>query len=127
MLEEILHEFDVIRIRTVRLDVDDNPIVLGPRKALAIIVAGDTEDLLARQAGRFERAVHGVHQRAGQFRGEADSLGDILHTESRAVRSHHWIGTIDFERPPGPICRGTSGWHAGWIGGKRRDHNPRWR
>src|ERR1035438_468726 len=53
VLEEVLHELDVIGIGTVRLDVDDDLVVLGPPKALGVVIASDTEDLLARQAGRL--------------------------------------------------------------------------
>ena len=70
-------------------------VVLGPREALAVVVAGDAEDLLARQAGRLERAVHGIHHRAAQFGGEADGLRHILHPERRAVRPHHRVGAVN--------------------------------
>jgi len=67
VLEEVLHELDVVGVGAVGLDVDDDLVVLGPGEALAVIVAGDAEDLLARHAGRLEGAVHGIYHRAAQL------------------------------------------------------------
>ena len=79
----------------MRLDVDDDLVVLGPGEALAVVVAGDAEDLLARQAGDLEGAVHGVHHRAAEFGGEADGLRDVLHAKGRAVGPHHRVGAVN--------------------------------
>src|ERR1035441_905187 len=72
VLEEVVHELEVVGVGTVRLDVDDDLVVLGPREALAVIVAGDAEDFLAREAGYLKCPVHRIDHRAAHLRGEAD-------------------------------------------------------
>src|ERR1039458_2839371 len=95
VLEEVVHELEVVGVGTMRLDVDDDLVVLGPGEALAVIVAGDAEDFLARHAWRLERAIDGIDHRAAEFGGEADGLRHILHAEGRAVGPHHRVGTIN--------------------------------
>ena len=95
MLEEVLHELEVVRVRPVRLDVDGHLVVLRPGEALAIIVTGHAKDFLPGHARRLKGAIDCIHHRATQLRRKPDGLSDILDAKGGTVRPHHRVGTVD--------------------------------
>ena len=117
VFEQPRHEVEVARIRAVGLDVDDHAVVLGPGEALPVVVAGNAEDLLERQARGLEGPVNRIDHRAAQFGGEADRLLHVLHAEGRTVGAHHGVGAVDLRDFQAELLQVLS--QGPWIGLER--------
>ena len=85
MGEEPLEEVAVRGVGAVGLDVDADAVVRGPGQALAVVVAGDAEDLVVAQPRSLERSVGRVDVGAADLGREPDGLLDVGDAEAGPI------------------------------------------
>ncbi len=93
--EDSFHRVRVGRVGSMRLDVDDNLVPLGPFQHDPVVLLHEGHDLLVGVSGGLARAIGGVHAGAADGFGELDRASGVADAAVLPFGRGHRIRRIE--------------------------------